>query len=133
MGKNVTGKWRNLLADLAVDVQLLSVDLTQINNAIHRTLKDVQADASAVTSALASNTDATVQADVSAMNTDLSAVASDIASHKPAFIDLGNLSADVLKLTSDLGTGATQAVEQQLQDLSNDLLELAIELTALRV
>jgi len=133
LGHDASRIIRHELSDLRKDVNHLTKDLGQITKVVNRNVADIQAGAQALAKALASNTSMAVADDLKALNTDLSAVASDLAAGGSAAGDLNKVIADVAKLTTDVGTNVSPVLQHQLSALRNALLDLAIEVAALKV
>jgi hypothetical protein len=108
-------------------------NLSQIGKHIGKDLGDIQADATKLAKALASvQVSASVTTDLNMLNTDLSKVVADLAAGRAATSDLqATITAEVM-LTADLGTSATPKIKHTLRDLGDDLLNLAIEIAAMK-
>jgi hypothetical protein len=127
LGSSPTAAIRHALTDIRNDLKDLAQDLTVAGHFMAKNVADIQKDAAGLSAGLASTTDPTLIADVKALNTDLTLVASEAATGQISASDLNALIAAEAKLTADLGANASPAVRHALRDLSADLLELAIE------
>jgi chromosome segregation ATPase len=155
LGTNVTTSVRGDLRDLGNDVRDLSKDASQAAHkmdpddnrhgdhnhdrddrgpsgslvaqaqAVQSALNDVTADAKTLSTALASNTNTTIVSDLSALNSALSAVSTDLTNGTSAVNDLKTLAAAETTLTKDLGTTVSTSVQHDLRDLGSDLTNLS--------
>jgi hypothetical protein len=128
LGASATPAITHALTSLNHSLRDLARDLTVMTHFMNKNVADIQADASKLSTALASNT--TVSADVAALNAKLAVVVGEAATGSISASDLKALIDAEAKLTTDLGTSASPKVRNMLRDLHNDLLALAIERTA---
>jgi hypothetical protein len=127
LGTSANDTIRDNLTDLLHDGRDLHKDLIDVGRALHRNITDVASDGAAIATALAPNTNPTVQADMAKLGTDLTTLSGDVTGGKPAAADLTKAIADVNTLVTDLGT-TSQPLTHQLREFGDDLLHLAIVL-----
>lgn len=107
------GSVRHLQTEIAHDVKGIGKDLTTIGKA------------------LATNTDATVTADLAALNTSFSNVMTDVSTNVSATTDLNATMAAEAQLAAAVGANVKPGVSHRLHDVSTDLADLATELARL--
>src|SRR5262249_34321069 len=126
LGASATRAVNRALNDLNHDLKDLASDLSVMTHFMNVNVADIQRDASRLTTALASNTDATVVADVADFNAKLTVVTNESATGTISATDLKALIDAEAKLATDLGTGVSPNIARMLRDLRNDLQALAI-------
>jgi len=135
LGNRLSSTVRRDLNELREDTRDLSRFLTQTTAAVNRTVADIQRDMHVLSVMLASNTNATVTTDLSAFGTALAAVSADLSGNVSATTLAADVSAAMTaraKLSTDLGSNVTAGVLHRLNDVSADLMELAILLAAMK-
>jgi len=88
----------------------------------------VKADVNMLATALASSTNATVKADLTALQAGLATVVADITNGTNATQDLARLTNQLTTLNQDLGSTATSSVRHELRDLRQDFRNLSRDL-----
>jgi hypothetical protein len=128
LGSNLPASVGRHLHDTERDLHDLSHDLSLVGRGIRHDLTDIQADAGKLSQALGGSTRPGVQADLTALNAAIMAVATDLAAGKSAAHDLTGVSNALASLTTDLGNTATRQVQHELRDLRRDTHDLQADL-----
>jgi hypothetical protein len=79
---------------------------------------------------LASNTNTTVTTDLTTIRTDLGKIVTDFLAGNSLTADVTTLTADVKTLVTDLGTTASHSVQHTLKDITNDLTDVAADMSS---
>jgi hypothetical protein len=129
-----TGLGRTVNSDLwtlGVDVRGLAGDVNGLTAVVGYGVRDVQADAAALATALGSNVSTTVANDLTALNTAITKVATDLSTGVSASADVQAAIGDEATLKADVGTSASPQVSFLLADMSYDWLGVSLVLQTL--
>jgi hypothetical protein len=127
LGTTATPAITQAINTLNHSVTDLARDLSVMSHFMNKNVADIQSDIGKLSTALASNTNTTVMADVKDLNAKLATVVSEAATGSIKASDLKALIDAETKLSTDLGTSATRSQSHMLRDLHNDSMALAIE------
>ncbi|HZZ81536.1 MAG TPA: hypothetical protein VFE62_23745, partial [Gemmataceae bacterium] len=130
LGNNVSNAIKHQVANLGHDLTALQNDLSKVTTSVSNVLTNIQNDLQSLSSALSSiSINASVGADLTALNTSVSALFTASLSGQVSTSTIDTVVGDLNTLSTDLGGAAKGVIQQTINTLNTDLTQLSNQIT----